>query len=67
MINFVGAFDDQALLNILLLSKDATAIYGDKDLTIKLANEAMLKIWGKGSNIIGSTFEQALPEMEGQA
>ncbi|RZK50331.1 MAG: PAS domain S-box protein, partial [Pedobacter sp.] len=40
---------------------------GDKDLTIKLANEAMLKIWGKGSNIIGSTFEQALPEMEGQA
>lgn len=67
MINFVGAFDDQALLNILLLSKDATAIYGDKELTIKLANKAMLKIWGRGNEIIGSTFEQALPEMEGQA
>lgn len=66
MINFVGTFDNQALLNILLSSKDATAIYGDSELTIKLANKGMLQIWGKGEEVIGLTFEQALPEMLGQ-
>ncbi|RZJ79498.1 MAG: PAS domain-containing protein [Flavobacterium sp.] len=66
MINFLGALDNDALLKILLLSNDATAIYGDGDLTIKLVNKGMLKIWGKGEEILGLTFEQALPEMKGQ-
>ncbi|RYG15841.1 MAG: PAS domain-containing sensor histidine kinase, partial [Chitinophagaceae bacterium] len=66
MIDFLGALDNDALLKILLLSNDATAIYGDSELTIKLANKGMLQIWGKDEEVIGLTFETALPEMQGQ-
>lgn len=48
------------------MSKDATAIYSDADLTIAFANEAMLGLWGRRADIVGSRFEDALPEMEGQ-
>jgi len=66
MMNFIEGFDSQALLDILMLSKDTTAIYSNSELEIRLANQAMLKLWGKGEEVIGMRFEDALPEMEGQ-
>lgn len=58
--------DSQALFDILLLSNDATAIYTGEALNIQLANEAMLKIWGKDQSVHGMRFEDAIPEMAGQ-
>lgn len=42
------------------------AIYRTEDLYIELANEPMLKTWGKDASVIGMKLEDALPELEGQ-
>ncbi|WP_424494013.1 PAS domain S-box protein [Salinimicrobium sp. GXAS 041] len=44
----------------------ATAVYTGKDLNIELANDAMIKLWGKDPSVIGKNLEDALPELEGQ-
>src|SRR5690606_25624541 len=44
----------------------ATAIYVGKEMKIELANEAMIKVWGKNATVIGKTLRDALPELEGQ-
>lgn len=44
----------------------ATAMYTGPELTIDTINEAMLQLWGKLASVVGKTFEQALPELEGQ-
>lgn len=66
MYRFFSALGSDALVEILKQSNDATAIYSGPDLTIQLINKAMLDIWGKDQSVHGKTFEQALPEMEGQ-
>ena len=42
---------DSLLLEILALSKDATAIYTSADLIIEMANDAMLGFWGRGRDV----------------
>jgi PAS domain S-box-containing protein len=44
----------------------STAIYRSDDLYIELANDLMLKTWGKDASVIGLKLEDALPELEGQ-
>jgi PAS domain S-box-containing protein len=44
----------------------ATAIYMGRDMRVSLANDAMIKLWGKTREVIGSTLREALPELEGQ-
>jgi PAS domain S-box-containing protein len=44
----------------------ATAIYTGREMRIGFANDAMLKVWGKDSSVIGKTLRDALPELEGQ-
>ncbi|WP_286760903.1 PAS domain S-box protein [Salegentibacter sp. UBA1130] len=44
----------------------ATAIYTGIDMNIELANDAMLKLWGKDTSVIGKRLAQALPELDGQ-
>ncbi|WP_247237352.1 PAS domain S-box protein [Telluribacter sp. SYSU D00476] len=52
--------------NLILNAPVATAIYAGPDMTIQLANEAMLHLWGKDESAIGKKLEEALPELEGQ-
>lgn len=44
----------------------ATTIYMGIDLVIDIANDAMLKLWGKSEHVIGMKLADALPELEGQ-
>lgn len=44
----------------------ATALYIGPDLIVDMPNEAMLKVWGKDSSVIGKPLAKALPELEGQ-
>ncbi len=37
----------------------STAIYGSKDLYIELANDLILKTWGKDSSVIGMTTKES--------
>ena len=57
--------NDQSL-NILVLSKDATAIYTGEELIIEIANDAMIAFWGKDRSVIGQSFIDAVPELAGQ-
>ncbi|MNK50525.1 Sensor protein kinase WalK [compost metagenome] len=54
------------LLEILSLSKDATAIYTSEDIVIEMANDAMIAFWGKDRSIIGKPLQEAVPELKGQ-
>ncbi len=44
----------------------ATALYIDRDITIGVANAAMLRMWGKDESVLGKPMRIALPELEGQ-
>lgn len=57
---------DRALIDIISLSKDATAVYTGDDLYINFANNEMLSFWGKDKRIIGMPLETAVPELDGQ-
>ncbi|NCD71950.1 ATP-binding protein [Mucilaginibacter agri] len=57
---------NEQLIDVLSLTKTATAIHVTEDAIIQLANEAMLRVWDKDSSVIGKTLEDALPELKGQ-
>jgi len=42
------------------------ALYKGSDLIIDIANNTMLKTWGKNEKVIGMKLEDALPELKGQ-
>ncbi|QJW91158.1 PAS domain S-box protein [Spirosoma taeanense] len=52
--------------NLVLDAPMATAVYTGRDMVIQLANDAMLKLWGKGASVIGKKLRDALPELDGQ-
>ncbi|PTQ95535.1 PAS domain-containing protein [Mucilaginibacter yixingensis] len=58
--------NSDALLAILNLSKDATAIYTGADIVVQMANDAMISYWGKDRSIIGKPLLEAVPELAGQ-
>lgn len=55
-----------SLIEVLNLTKTATAVHIGETAIIQYANDAMLKIWGKGREIIGKSLAEALPELKGQ-
>ncbi len=52
--------------SLILDAPYATAIYRGRELTIDVANDAMLDLWGKDKSVIGSKLSKAVPELEGQ-
>ena len=66
MTDFVNSLSNTNLLDILLLSSDATAIYTGKELRIEAINQGMLDIFGKDRSVQGMTFEQAFDELKGK-
>ena len=57
---------DADLVEVLNLTKVATAIHINENAIIQTANQAMLDVWGKDSSVIGKSLEEALPELKGQ-
>ncbi|MBO9675078.1 MAG: PAS domain-containing protein [Sphingobacteriaceae bacterium] len=41
----------------------ATAYYETENIVIKLANDEMLRFWGKDKSVIGKTVEEAIPDL----
>jgi two-component system CheB/CheR fusion protein len=44
----------------------SVALYVGSEIVIKMANQEMLRTWGKDESVIGKTVYEALPELEGQ-
>ncbi|MBD1394475.1 PAS domain-containing protein [Mucilaginibacter glaciei] len=47
-------------------SPSPVGLYVGPNLVIQLVNKAILKVWDRDASVIGKTFIEALPEMEGQ-
>ncbi|MBE8726877.1 PAS domain S-box protein [Flavobacterium hungaricum] len=43
------------------------AVYVGKELRIELANESIIKVWGKGPDVIGRLYKEILPELHNQS
>lgn len=52
--------------NLVEESLVATGIYVGEEMRIDLANDAMIRLWGKDRSVVGKTVREALPELEGQ-
>ncbi len=66
MNNITYSFGTDQLLQVLSLSKNATAVYTTENIIIQTANDAMLAFWGKDRSIIGKPLEEGVPELKGQ-
>ena len=42
------------------------ALYIGKDMMVELANDSIIKIWGKGNDVIGKSFKDVVPELDNQ-
>ncbi|HEY9197228.1 MAG TPA: PAS domain-containing protein, partial [Mucilaginibacter sp.] len=60
--------NNDQLLEVLSLSKNAIAIYdnNDNNIIIRWANNAMMAFWGKGTEVIGLPLEDALSRLRDQ-
>lgn len=47
-------------------SPSMIALYKGEDMIIEVVNEAMLKAWGKGKDVVGRSFFNVLPEIREQ-
>lgn len=52
--------------NLLRQTPEAIAIIKGKDLVVEMANDPIIKIWGKGDDIIGKSLMDILPELKNQ-
>ncbi len=59
-------FSSEKILDILSLSRNATAIYTGEDIIIQTANDAMIRFWGRDRSVIGKPMAEAIPELIGQ-
>jgi signal transduction histidine kinase len=57
---------DKKYRDLIANATVATAIYAGKEMTVQLANDAMLKLWGKDTSVIGKPLKDAVPELDGQ-
>lgn len=42
------------------------ALYVGHEMIVELANDSIIKVWGKGNNVIGKSFKEILPELDNQ-
>lgn len=63
---YPDAQSENVFKTIIEQSPSPVGLYVGRDIVITLANNAILKVWDKDASIIGKTFRQALPELEGQ-
>lgn len=59
-------FTNDLIIQALLCSPEATALYTEEEMIIQFANQGMLEVWGKDASVIGKPLMEALPELEGQ-
>lgn len=57
---------EEMFRSFVLNSPMPIGIYLGREMRIQTANTAILKAWEKDESVIGKTFREALPELEGQ-
>lgn len=57
---------EEKFKRLILEAPMATALYKGKYFEIEVANEAMIRLWGKDESVIGKKLIDALPELKDQ-
>lgn len=57
---------EERFQNLIYSSPSAIGILEGEDMVITMANEPIIVIWGKGKEIMGKKYFEALPELEDQ-
>lgn len=57
---------EERFKNLVLDNPMPTAFYETENIVIKIANNEMLKLWGKSDKIIGLPIGEGIPELVGQ-
>ena len=52
--------------NLIIDAPMPMSLYTGIDMVISLANDAMIKLWGKDHSVIGKKLKDAVPELKGQ-
>lgn len=60
------AKSEKAFRDYINASPMPFAIYLGREMRVSMVNEALLRTWDKDSSVVGKTFREALPELEGQ-
>ncbi len=58
--------NEERFRSFVLNSPMPIGIYVGREMRVQTANDAILKAWEKDRTVIGKTFREALPELEGQ-
>jgi PAS domain S-box-containing protein len=56
---------EQRLSSLVEAAPFPIGVYTGKEMRIKLANQAIIDVWGKGNKVIGKTYHEILPELAG--
>jgi len=56
---------EQRMLSIVESAPFPIGVYTGKEMRIAMANQSIIDVWGKGGDIIGKTYMEILPELEG--
>ena len=57
---------EERFRSFVLSSPMPIGIYVGREMRIQTANDAILETWDRSKSVIGKTFREALPELEGQ-
>lgn len=62
----MASLREQQIMAIIESAPFPIAVYTGKEMRITRANQAIIEVWGKGPAIIGKTYSEVLPELEGK-
>lgn len=57
---------EQSIRSLVESAPFPIGVYTGKEMRIALANQSIIKAWGKDSNVIGKLYSEILPELENQ-
>lgn len=57
---------NQQVRNVVENAPFPIGVFSGPDMKIELANQSIIEVWGKGSNLIGKPYKTVLPEVENQ-
>ncbi|GAB2779381.1 hypothetical protein GCM10027275_23660 [Rhabdobacter roseus] len=57
---------EERFRSFVLSSPTPVGVYIGCEMRVQIVNDAILKAWGKDASVVGKTYREALPELEGQ-
>ncbi|MGQ2985228.1 PAS domain-containing protein [Flavobacterium sp.] len=56
---------EQRMLSVVESAPFPIGVYLGREMRIGMVNRSIMDVWGKGSDVVGKTYHEVLPELEG--